>query len=141
MATEIECGQTAIRIGSSGSVVAPQTAAIGAQPIPLADLPILTGLQAAMVSGIMHISGRELGVRTATEFFGALGANIGLGMVLREAARAGIKFLPGWGNAISGGIAAAGTYAIGRSAVAYFIEGVSLAEARKIFRRRELPKR
>jgi len=116
-------------------------AAIGAQPIPLADFPILTGLQAAMVSGIMHIAGRELCVKTATEFFGALGANIGLGMVLREAARAGIKFLPGWGNAISGGIAAAGTYAIGRSAVAYFIEGLSLAEARKIFRRRALPKR
>jgi uncharacterized protein (DUF697 family) len=94
-----------------------------------------------MVSGIMHISGRELGVKTATEFFGALGINIGIGMILREAARAGIKFLPGWGNAISGGIAAAGTYAVGRSAVAYFIEGLSLAEARKIFRRRELPKR
>jgi uncharacterized protein (DUF697 family) len=116
-------------------------AAIGAQPIPLADFPILTALQAALVTGIMNISGRELGIKTATEFFGALGANIGAGMILREAARAGVKFLPGWGNAISGGIAAAGTYAIGRSAVAYFVEGLSLAEARKIFRRRKLQKR
>src|ERR1041385_153514 len=34
-------------------------AAIGAQPIPLADLPVLTALQLVMVSGIMYISGRE----------------------------------------------------------------------------------
>ena len=33
--------------------------AIGAQPIPLADLPILTTLQLVMVSGIMYLSGRE----------------------------------------------------------------------------------
>jgi hypothetical protein len=47
--------------------------------------------------------------------------------------------LPGWGNAISGGVAAAGTYAIGRSAIAYFIEGISIGEARKLFRSQKLP--
>jgi hypothetical protein len=36
-------------------------------------------------------------------------------------------------------VAAAGTYAIGRAAVAYFIDGVSLADARNIFRRRGKP--
>ena len=40
--------------------------AIGAQPIPLADLPILTSLQVMMVSGIMYISGRERSWRAAT---------------------------------------------------------------------------
>jgi uncharacterized protein (DUF697 family) len=115
-------------------------AAIGAQPIPLADFPILTALQFAMVSGIMHISGREMGLRAATEFFGALGMNLGIGVVLREGARAAIKFLPGWGNAISGGVAAAGTFALGRAAVGYFIDGISLPETRKIFRKRGLPK-
>jgi uncharacterized protein (DUF697 family) len=114
-------------------------AAIGVQPIPFADFPILTAIQFAMVSGIMHISGRELGLKSATEFFGALGVNIGAGMVLRELARAVVKLLPGWGNAISGGIAGAGTYAVGRSAIGYFIEGVSLGEARKLFHRRKLP--
>ena len=59
-------------------------AAIGAQPIPLADLPILTALQLAMVSGIMYISGREKSLRAATEFVGALGVNVGAGMLLRE---------------------------------------------------------
>ena len=115
-------------------------AAVGVQPIPLADFPVLTALQFAMVSGVMHVSGRELGLKAATEFFGALGLNIGAGMVFREGARAAVKLIPGWGNAISGGVAAAGTYAVGRSAIAYFIEGVSIIEARKLFSRRKLPK-
>ena len=78
--------------------------AVGAQPIPLADLPILTTLQLVMVSGIMYISGRERSLRAATEFVGALGVNVGAGMVLREGARAaacvalallGVEHLPG----------------------------------------------
>jgi uncharacterized protein (DUF697 family) len=113
------------------------SAAIGAQPIPLADFPILTTLQFMMVAGVMHISGRELSVKAAGEFLGALGVNIGVGMVFREGARAAVKLLPGWGNAISGGVAAAGTYGIGRAANAYFIEGISLGEVRKLFRRKK----
>ena len=114
--------------------------AIGVQPIPFADFPILTAIQFAMVSGIMHVSGRELGLRSAAEFFGALGANIGAGMIFREGARAAAKLLPGWGNAISGGVAAAGTYAVGRSAIGYFIEGISIGEARRLFHHQQLPK-
>ena len=108
-------------------------AAIGAQPIPLADLPILTTLQLVMVSGIMYISGRERSMRAATEFVGAIGANVGLGMVLREGTRAALKFFPGWGNVVCGMVAGAGTFAIGRAATAYFIEGVTLREARQAF--------
>jgi uncharacterized protein (DUF697 family) len=115
-------------------------AAIGVQPIPFADFPILTAIQFSMVSGIMHVSGRELGLKSAAEFFGAMGVNIGVGMVFREGARAAVKLLPGWGNAISGGVAAAGTYAVGRSAIGYFIEGISIGEARKLFHRQNLPK-
>jgi uncharacterized protein (DUF697 family) len=105
--------------------------AIGAQPIPLADLPILTSLQVAMVSGIMYISGRERSLRAATEFMTALGTNVGAGMLLREGARAILKFFPGWGNVVCGMVAGAGTYAIGRAASAYFIGGVSLRDARR----------
>jgi uncharacterized protein (DUF697 family) len=108
-------------------------AAIGAQPIPLADLPILTSLQVLMVSGIMYISGRERSLRAATEFIAALGANLGAGMLLREGARAMLKFFPGWGNVVCGMVAGAGTYAIGRAATAYFIEGASLKEARQTY--------
>ena len=106
-------------------------AAIGTQPIPLADMPILTSLQVMMVSGIMCVSGRERSLRAATEFMTALGANVGAGMLLREGARAILKFFPGWGNIVCGMIAGAGTYAIGRAATAFFIGGVSLRDARR----------
>jgi uncharacterized protein len=106
-------------------------AAIGTQPIPLADMPILTSLQVMMVSGIMYVSGRERSLRAATEFITALGANVGAGMLLREGARAILKFFPGWGNIVCGMIAGAGTYAIGRAATAFFIGGVSLRDARR----------
>jgi len=108
-------------------------AAVGAQPIPLADLPILTSLQVLMVSGIMYISGRERSLRAATEFIAALGANVGAGMLFREGARAMLKFFPGWGNVVCGMVAGAGTYAMGRAATAYFLEGVSLKEARQTY--------
>ena len=122
-------------------------AAVGAQPIPLADLPILTTLQLVMVSGIMYISGRERSLRAATEFVGALGINVGAGMVLREGARAVLKFFPGWGNVVCGMVAAAGTYALGRAAIAYFLEGVTLKDARRTYlasrkkKRAQLPRR
>lgn len=108
-------------------------AAIGAQPIPLADLPVLTTLQLVMVSGIMYLSGRERSLRAATEFVAALGANVGIGMILREGARAALKFFPGWGNIVCGMVAGAGTFAIGRAAMVYFIEGATLRDARRAF--------
>lgn len=114
--------------------------ALGAQPIPLADLPFLLTFQVAMVSGIIYISGRELSFKLGTEFMGTLGVNVGLGLVLREGARAAGRaatklLLPGVGNAISGLVAAGGTYAIGRAASAYFIEGMSLPDARLLFKK------
>jgi uncharacterized protein (DUF697 family) len=107
--------------------------AIGAQPIPLADLPILTALQLAMVSGIIYVSGRERSLRAATEFVAALGVNVGAGMILREGTRALLKFFPGWGNVVCGMVAGAGTYAIGRATIVYFLEGVSLKDARRTY--------
>ena len=108
-------------------------AAIGAQPIPLADLPILTSLQLMMISGIMYVSGRERSVRAAAEFIGALGANVGAAVLLREGIRAMLKFFPGWGNVVCGLVAGSATYAIGRAATAFFVEGVSLKDARRTY--------
>ncbi len=113
--------------------------ALGAQPIPLADLPFLLTFQVAMVAGIIYISGRELSLKLATEFLGTMGLNVGLGLVLREGARAAARaatrlLLPIAGSAISGFVAATGTYAIGRAATAYYIEGISLPDARKLLK-------
>ena len=120
------------------------SAALGAQPIPLADLPFLLTFQLAMVAGIIYISGRDLNFKLAAQFLGTMGVNVGMGLVLREGARAAIRaaaklLLPGVGNAISGFVAASGTYAIGRAATAYYIEGVSVADARKLFQRSQRP--
>jgi uncharacterized protein (DUF697 family) len=96
---------------------------IGMQPIPLADFPILLSLQMFMVSLIIYVSGREFSLRLAGEFGASLGLGFGVGLVFREAARAAVKILPVWGHMISGGVAGAGTYALGRAAIAYYIEG------------------
>jgi uncharacterized protein (DUF697 family) len=126
-AVQTEIGQ--ILVKSTTAICA----AIGAQPIPLADLPVLTALQLVMVSGIMYISGRERSLRAATEFVTALGVNVGAGMILREGARALLKFFPGWGNIVCGAVAGAGTYAIGRAATVYFLEGLTLKDARRAY--------
>ena len=63
----------------------------------------------------------------------ALGANVGAGMLLREGTRAVLKFFPGWGNVVCGMVAGAGTYAIGRAAIVYFLEGLSLRDARRAY--------
>jgi len=107
---------------------------IGVQPIPLADMPVLTTLQTLMVGLIVHTTGRPFSARLAAEFLGALGFNIGAGLALREGARALVRIVPIWGNAISGFVAGAGTYAIGKAAIAYFIEETPITETRRIFR-------
>ncbi len=108
---------------------------IGVQPIPLADLPILTTLQSLLVGSIVYVCGRPASARLIAEFAGALGVSIGAGFAFREGARALLKVFPVWGNAISGIVAGAGTYAVGRAAIAYFIEDLPMQETKKLFRR------
>jgi uncharacterized protein (DUF697 family) len=104
--------------------------------IPL-DIVTLTALQAGMVAGIAWIGGRAVDKRGATEFMGGLGMHVGAAIGLREAARAIIKFLlPGGAAVVSAAVAFTGTSAIGAAAKAYYIRGVSLDDARKVFRRR-----
>lgn len=98
---------------------------VGMNPLPLADFPVLLTLQMFMVSLIIYASGREFSLRLAGEFAASLGIGFGAGLVFRETARAAVKILPVWGHMISGGVAGAGTYALGRAAIAYYIEGKS----------------
>jgi len=107
--------------------------AVGMQPVPLADMPILFSIQATMVALVIHTSGRPASIRLASEFLAALGVSAGVGFVFRETARVLLRFIPVWGNAISGIIAGTGTYAIGRASIAYFIDDSPLVESRRIF--------
>lgn len=114
---------------------------IGMQPLPLADFPVLFSLQMFMVSLIVYVSGRDWSPRLAGEFIASLGIGFGAGLVFRETARAALKILPVWGHMISGGVAGAGTYALGRAAIAYFIDGQRLAPLRVSWRRAPRPVR
>ena len=106
---------------------------VGLQPIPLADLPILATLQSLMVGMIIHTTGRPATLKLVGEFLGALGLSVGAGFVFREAARAAVRIVPFWGNAVSGFVAGAGTYAIGRAAIAYFVDDSPIQETRRLF--------
>ena len=110
---------------------------IGVQPIPLADFPVLLALQMFMVSLIVYVSGRDFSLRVAGEFGASLGIGFGAGLVFRETARAAVKILPVWGHVISGGVAGAGTYALGRAAITYFIEGPNMPRVRVPWRRKK----
>ena len=87
-----------------------------------------------MVAAVMDISGRRADLKSGSEFLASIGVNLGVAFLFREGARAVVKVVPGFGNAISGGVAAAGTYAMGRAAIAYFIEGAVLSRARSLVR-------
>jgi len=116
------------------TLVASACAGLAATPIPVADIVPITSLQVALIAGIGYISGRTLTLKTAGEFLTALGVNVGAGFVLREGARALIKFVfPGGGSLISAGVAFAGTVGIGAAATAYFIEGRSIEDAKSAY--------
>lgn len=104
---------------------------VGAVPIPVADLPVITGLQATMIILIAAISGRKINKNSVKEFLSALGVNIGVGFVLRQAARQLVKLIPGAGSAISGTVASAGTLALCESCIAYFIDNLGIEQAKK----------
>jgi predicted GTPase len=111
-------------------------AGVAAAPIPVADIFPLTTLQVGLVAAIAWIGGRSMDAKGASEFLASLGANVGVAFVLREAARALLKIVvPGGGTVVSATIAFSGTMAVGAAARAYFIQNVSIKDARRVFRR------
>ena len=113
-------------------------AGVGAAPVPFADTIPLTALQAGLVAGIAWIGGRSADRKGAAEFIGAISANVGLALGLREGFRQLMKIIaPGGGSIVSATIAFTGTMAIGAAAKAYYIRGVSLAAATRVFRRKK----
>lgn len=96
---------------------------IGASPVPVSDIVILTPLQLLMISIVGGLSCREFKKETAYEFLTAAGINVGVAFGFRTAAHQLLKLIPVVGWAGSGAIAASGTYAIGKSAETYFFSG------------------
>jgi len=106
---------------------------IGLNPIPISDILLLVPLQVVMVTGVAYLGGRRVASAAGGEWLAALGATGLAGHGLKLAFQQLVKLLPGLGSFLSAGIAGAGTYAIGLSAIAYFIDERSLEEAKRVY--------
>ena len=99
---------------------------------------ILVILESLLVSLIASLSGRDISLDTAKEFIFSLGGVVGAGYTFRLIAQQSVKLAnglwPGVGSAISSAIAASGMSSIGRTAIAYYIEGQSLETVKEKFR-------
>ncbi len=111
------------------------SAGIALQPIPFADMPFLITIQLAMISIIGYIGRGKISASQSKDFLGAIGANVGAAFIAREALRAVLKVIPGVGNIASGAVAAGTTYALGKAAVAYFIDDYSIDDVKVIFKK------
>jgi uncharacterized protein (DUF697 family) len=96
---------------------------IGAAPIPVADIAVITPLQLLLVAFIAGLSCRRFSLDSAREFMAAAGINVGAAFGAREVVRGVARFVPTVGAGISGAMAGATTYGIGKAAEAYFFAG------------------
>jgi uncharacterized protein (DUF697 family)/GTPase SAR1 family protein len=96
---------------------------IGGAPTPIADLPVLLGLQFLLIGLVGGFSCREIKAETATEYVSAMGGTALTGFVARSVARTLFEFVPIAGAAVSASVAFTTTWALGRSAERYFFDG------------------
>ncbi len=92
------------------------SSALGAEPIPGAELPFLVAIQTRMLLRLSVIYGQEMGVARARELIGAIAGSV----AIRYAAQELVKLIPGPGWLIAGVTAWTGTNALGRAALAFF---------------------
>jgi uncharacterized protein (DUF697 family) len=91
-------------------------ATAGAIPVPLLDLLILPGIQSRMIYHLARFYGQPL---TAARFL-EVASTLGLGMLLRQASREVVKFIPYVGSVAGGVVAGASTFALGKAFCYYY---------------------
>jgi uncharacterized protein (DUF697 family) len=91
-------------------------AGAGAIPVPWIDLLILPAIQTRLVQQIAEIYHQEFNAARFAELAGTLG----LGLVLRQAAREVTKLVPFVGSIASGALAGASTFALGKAVCFYY---------------------
>lgn len=91
----------------------------GVEPVPLLDIPFQALIQMRLVLRIAAAYGVPVGDRYSRELIVTLVGSAGLRVLAQQLA----KVVPVLGWAASGALAAAGTWAIGRVAQAYFENG------------------
>ncbi|MCR8848351.1 50S ribosome-binding GTPase [Rossellomorea sp. SC111] len=111
------------------------SAGVAITPIPASDILVLIPIQIVEVTLIAYLSGQKIDSKMAREFILSLGGVALFGLGLRFLAQQGVKLLnvviPGSGSAISSTIAYTGTYAVGKAAIAYYIDGKTKEQAKK----------
>ena len=125
---------------TSGRVIRNATAlaaVLGTEPVPFLDVPFLLANTARMVVRIAAIYGEPLTARHA----GELTISLMGGLAFRYLAQQASKLIPGPGWAIAGGVAAAGTWSIGRVAQEYFEGGKQMSMRQVRGRYKQLMKR
>jgi uncharacterized protein (DUF697 family)/predicted GTPase len=88
----------------------------GAVPIPWLDLLVLPGIQSQMIYHLARLYGQPLSAARFLELAGTLG----LGVLLRQASREVIKFVPYVGSVAGGMLAGASTFALGKAFCYYY---------------------
>lgn len=92
---------------------------VGVEPAPLLDIPFQVLIQLRLVLRLAAIYGEPSGDRYSRELLATIVSGAGLRYLGQQLA----KLIPLVGWAASGGLAAAGTWAIGRLATEYFENG------------------
>ncbi len=95
-------------------------ASAGAVPVPLLDLVLISGVQTRMVYHLARLYGQPLTGKRFLEVAGTLG----FGILLRQATRGALKFIPGLGTVVgsvaAGALAGASTFALGKAFCYYY---------------------
>jgi uncharacterized protein (DUF697 family) len=91
-------------------------ASAGAIPIPWVDLLVLPGIQTRMIYHLAQFYGQPL---TGTRFL-ELAGTLGMGVVMRQAAREVMKVVPYVGSVVGGVFAGASTFALGKAFCYYY---------------------
>ena len=91
-------------------------ATLAAVPLPFATMPVLTALQAALVTLLGRLYGQTLTLSQA----GGVASAIAGGFLAQMIGRELVKFIPGLGSVIAASWAGAYTWALGEGACVYF---------------------
>jgi uncharacterized protein (DUF697 family)/predicted GTPase len=91
-------------------------ATAGAFPLPWVDLLILPGIQTRMIYHLARMYGQPLTGRRFLE----LASTLGMGMLVRQAVREVVKFIPVVGSVAGATLAGAATFALGKAFCFYY---------------------
>ncbi|MBO0796504.1 MAG: GTP-binding protein, partial [Ktedonobacteraceae bacterium] len=94
--------------------------AIGLEPIPFIDIPLLLGTQVRLVLRLAALYGEPLSTEDAMLHARKLIATMAGGISLRLLAEQAAKLVPFGGDFVAGAIAGAATWSIGRVAMEYY---------------------